>query len=145
MVQILELIRGDHDFIMSLLDDLADNPESRDIRCITLRRELSGHMYAEEATLYTRLRDVVPEEIRKLTREHIDISDALAHIETIPLSDEAWVPALDDLRDLVEAHFAAEEGEAFARAEHHLSRSDLFDLSEAFQREKEAAARYAVM
>jgi len=145
MAQILELVRDDHEFIRSLLDDLASKPETRDVRCITLRRELSGHMYAEEATLYARLREMAPEEIWESIREHTDIRDALAHLETIPLSDEAWMPALDDLRDQVEAHFTAEEGEVFARAEHHLSRSDLFELSEVFQREKESAARYAVV
>lgn len=146
MAQILELIRADHDFIRSLLDELAGNPETRDVRCITLRRELPGHMYAEEATLYARLRDVAPEEIRQSISEHSDIRDMLARFEAIPLRDEAWMPALAGLTDIVKAHFAAEEEEViFSRAEHYLSRSELFELSEGFGMEKQKAAQFAVM
>ncbi|CVK31938.1 hemerythrin domain-containing protein [Methanoculleus bourgensis] len=145
MAQILELIRADHDFIRSLLDELADNPETRDVRCITLRRELPGHMYAEEATLYARLRGVAPEEIRQSISEHSDIRDMLARFEAIPLRDEAWMPALAGLTDIVKAHFAAEEEVIFSRAEHYLSRSELFELSEGFGMEKQKAAQFAVM
>lgn len=142
MAQILELIRADHDFIRSLLNELVKNPETRDVRCITLCRELPGHMYAEEATLYMRLREVVPEEIRRSIGEHTDIRDMLAHFETIPLRDGAWMPALIELRDLVGAHFAAEEEVILPRAEHYLSRSDLFALSKEFVPEKQKATEF---
>ncbi|MFA5613887.1 MAG: hemerythrin domain-containing protein [Methanoculleus sp.] len=145
MAHILELIRADHDFIRSLLDDLADDPETRDLRCITLRRELPGHIYAEEATLYARLQDVVPEEIRQSIREHGDIRDMLARLEAIPLRDGAWMPALARLREAIEAHFTAEEDLIFSRAEHHISRSSLFELSEEFVLEKQKAAESVVV
>ena len=145
MVQILELIRDDHDFIRNLFDELESNPDTRDIRCITLRRELPGHMDAEEATLYARLRGAKPEVVRRLMADHTAIRETLARFETIPQRDDAWLPALADLREEVEAHFAFEEGEVFERAERHLDTGSLFELSEAFQREKEAAARYAVV
>ena len=144
-MQILELIRNDHDLIRGLFDELETNPETRDVRCITLRRELPGHMYAEEASLYTRLRGVVPEEVRRSLDEHADIRRTLARFETIPQRDDAWMPALADLRERVEAHFAAEEEGLFARAEEHLDTKDLFGLSETFEQEKRAAARYAVV
>lgn len=142
MPQILELIREDHDLIRALFDELESNPETRDVRCITLRRELPGHMYAEEATLYAHLRERVPEEIRRSLDEHTEVRETLARFETIPQRDDAWMPALVDLRERVEAHFASEEGEVFARVEEHLGRSDLFALGETFGREKVAAARY---
>ncbi len=141
MPQILELIQDDHDFIRGLFDELESNPETRDVRCITLRRELPGHMYAEEGTLYARLRSVAPEEIQQSLNDHTGIRETLARFETIPLRDDAWMPALRDLRERIEAHFTSEEKEVFARAEHHLSRVSLFELSETFQREKGVAAR----
>lgn len=122
MAQILELIKEDHDFIKSLLDELASNPDTRDVRCITLRRELPGHMYAEEATLYARLRSVVPEEIRQSLREHAEIHRMLARFEAIPQRDEAWMPALAALTEQVEAHFAAEEGATCSNSVRDLSR-----------------------
>jgi len=145
MPQILELIRDDHDLIRSLFDELESNPETRDVRCITLRRELPGHMYAEEATLYARLRDVVPEEIRRSLDEHDEVRTAIARFETIPPRDSAWMPALRELREDVEAHFTTEEGEVFTLAERHLSEDNLFELAETFQREKETAAQIAVV
>lgn len=73
MPQILELIQDDHELIRNLFDELESNPDTRDVRCITLRRELPGHMYAEEATLYARLRDLVPEEIHRSLEEHDEV------------------------------------------------------------------------
>ncbi|MFA7562684.1 MAG: hemerythrin domain-containing protein [Methanoculleus sp.] len=141
MALILELIRDDHDLIRALFDELESNPETRDVRCITLRRELPGHMYAEEATLYAHLRDAVPGEIRRSLDEHAGIRETLAEFEKIPLRDDTWLPALADLRRQIEIHFAREEGEVFARAKEHIDRSDLFALSELFERGKVAAAR----
>jgi hypothetical protein len=141
MPQIFELIREDHDLIRGLFNELESNPETRDVRCITLLRELPGHMYAEEATLYARLRNLEPEEIEQLLGEHTDIREALARFERIPLRDDAWMPGLAGLRERIEAHFRAEEEEVFAWARHRLSRDSLFELSETFQREKGVAAR----
>ncbi|NLZ29778.1 MAG: hemerythrin domain-containing protein [Methanomicrobiales archaeon] len=145
MAYILDLIRADHDFIRSILGELADNPDTRDIRRLTLRRELPGHLHAEETTLYARLQDVMPEEIGQSVREHGKIRDLLARLDAIPLRDAAWMLTLTELRDLIEAHFAAEEDGIFSRAEHHLSRSELFELSERFELEKQKAAEFAVI
>ncbi|MCM2466330.1 hemerythrin domain-containing protein [Methanoculleus oceani] len=145
MPQILEFIRDDHDLIRGLFDELESNPETRDVRCITLRRELPGHIYAEEATFYARLRDVVPEEIRQSLREHTDIRETLARFEMIPLRDDTWMPALVGLRELVETHFTLEEREVFSRAEHHLSPAELFGLGEMFEQEKQKAAQFAAI
>lgn len=144
MAQILELIRDDHGFIRNLFEELESNPDTRDIRCITLRRELPGHMYAEEATLYARLRGMEPEEVRRLMVEHTRIREALTRFEAIPLRDDAWLPALVDLQKEIEVHFAFEEEEIFEQARHLLDTDSLFELSETFQQAKEAAARYAV-
>lgn len=145
MPQILELIQDDHELIRNLFDELESNPDTRDVRCITLRRELPGHMYAEEATLYARLRDLVPEEIHRSLEEHDEVRKNLARFERIPLRDDAWIPALRELREVVEAHFATEEGHVFTLAERHLSRDTLFGLTETFEREKvEAAQQIAV-
>lgn len=145
MPQVLELIREDHDLIRALFDELESNPETRDVRCITLRRELPGHMHAEEVTLYAHLRDRVPEEIRRSLDEHNEVRAALARFERISLQDDAWLPELRELREDVEAHFTTEEQRVFALAEQHLSRGNLFELTETFQQEKEAAAQTAVM
>jgi hypothetical protein len=141
MPQIFELIQEDHDLIRGLLNELESNPETRDVRCITLLRELPGHMYAEEATLYARLRSLEPGAIEQLLAEHTDIRETLARFERIPLRDDAWMPGLAGLRERIEAHFRAEEEQVFAWAEHRLSRDSLFELSETFQREKGVAAR----
>ena len=145
MPHILELIRVDLDLIRSLFDELESNPETRDVRCITLRRELPGHMYAEEATLYAYLRDRVPEEIRRSLEEHSQVREALARFEQIPLRDDAWMPALVSLRGDIEAHFATEEGDIFVLAERHLDTGVLFELSEIFQEEKQKAAKLVVV
>lgn len=140
MPQILELIEDDHDLIRVLFDEIEHDPDSRDVRCITLHRELLAHLLAEEATLYPRLREAAPEEVEVALDEHVTIRERLERFKVVPEGDEAWMEALDDLRDWVEAHFAQEEGDIFARARHYLSRSDLFALGEAFEKEKVTVA-----
>lgn len=140
MPQILELIEDDHDLIRVLFDEIEHDPDSRDVRCITLHRELLAHLLAEEATLYPRLREAVPEEVEVALDEHVTIRERLERFKVVPEGDEAWMEALDDLRDWVEAHFAQEEEDIFARARHYLSRSDLFALGEAFEKEKVTVA-----
>ena len=100
--------------------------------------ELPGHMHAEEVTLYAHLRDRVPEEIRRSLDEHNEVRATLARFERIPLRDGAWLPGLRELREDVEAHFTTEEQRVFALAEQHLSKDNIFGLTETFQREKEA-------
>ncbi len=141
MPQILELIRDDHSLIRGLFDELEGDPETRDVRCITLRRELPGHVYAEEATLYAYLRDKVPEEIRRSLDEHARVRETLARFERIPLRDADWMPALVNLRREVEEHFTTEEGDVFFLAEQHLDEGILFELGEVFQEEKQRAAQ----
>ena len=145
MVQILELIRDDHDFIRNLFDELESNPDTRDIRCITLRRELPGHMDAEEATLYARLRGAKPEVVRRLMADHTAIRETLARFEVSPLRDDAWLPALAGLREEIEAHFTLEEEDIFEQARRHIDINTLFELGEVFPREKVAAARSMMM
>jgi len=140
MPQILELIEDDHDLIRVLFNEIEHDPKSRDVRCITLHRELLAHLIAEEATLYPRLREVAPEEVEVSLDEHVAIRERLERFEVLPEGDEAWVEALADLRDWVEGHFAQEEDDIFARARHYLSRSDLFALGEVFEKEKETIA-----
>ncbi|MDI3507344.1 MAG: hypothetical protein PWQ69_1324 [Methanomicrobiaceae archaeon] len=140
MPQILELIEDDHDLIRVLFDEIEHDPDSRDVRCITLHRELLAHLLAEEATLYPRLREAAPEEVEVALDEHVTIRERLERFKVVPEGDEAWIEALDDLRDWVEAHFAQEEEDIFARARHYLSRSDLFALGEAFEKEKVTVA-----
>lgn len=142
MSQIFELIREDHDLIRNLFNEIESKPETRDVRCITLLRELPGHMYAEEATLYARLRNLEPEEIEQLLVEHTDIRETLARFERIPLRDDAWMPGLADLKDRIEAHFRAEEEEIFAWAKHRLSQDELFVLGGMFEQEKQRAAQF---
>ena len=114
MPQVLELIREDHDLIRALFDELESNPETRDVRCITLRRELPGHMHAEEVTLYAHLRDRVPEEIRRSLDEHNEVRTTLARFERILLQNDAWLPELRELREDVEAHFTTEEQRVYS-------------------------------
>lgn len=140
MPQILELIEDDHDLIRVLFDEIEHDPDSRDVRCITLHRELLAHLLAEEATLYPRLREAAPEEVEVALDEHVTIRERLERFKVVSEGDEAWMEALDDLRDWVEAHFAQEEEDIFARARHYLSRSDLFALGEAFEKEKVTVA-----
>jgi hemerythrin superfamily protein len=140
MPQILELIEDDHDLIRVLFDEIEHDPDSRDVRCTTLHRELLAHLLAEEATLYPRLREAAPEEVEMALDEHVTIRERLERFKVVPEGDEAWIEALDDLRDWVEAHFAQEEEDIFARARHYLSRSDLFALGEAFEKEKVTVA-----
>lgn len=137
--QVLERIREDHDLIRNILSEMESTPDTRDIRCITLRRELLRHMHAEEVTLYASLQSGMPEEIRQFAEDHARIREVMSRLEATPNSDDTWEASLRDLRGRVEAHFDAEEGRVLPRAEAYSSRDELFAMGERFEREKGTA------
>ncbi len=142
MADIIEMIREDHDLIRRLLDDLQNREEVRDIRYLTLRRELQTHMHAEEATIYRRLVADIPEDVADLLEEHNRMRELIGRLDTTSLEDPAWGDYLGDLRDLVNAHFDREEDLLLKRTQDVLSQVERYEMFEQFQMEKGVMAQY---
>ncbi|RXE55201.1 hypothetical protein ABH15_13410 [Methanoculleus taiwanensis] len=142
MADIIEMIREDHSLIRRLLDDLERHPDVRDIRYITLKRELQMHMHAEEATIYQRLLIDIPDAIGRSIEEHNRIRLLLGKLDTTPLGNEVWTQHLGELRSSIEDHFDGEEDLLLKRAADILSQVDRYEMYEQFQMEKGVMAQY---
>jgi hemerythrin superfamily protein len=133
---LFEEIREDHTLIRALLHELVSNPDTRDFRYISLKRELAAHLHAEEATLYTRLDGVLPEEIRRSRKEHDELRERLTNLDAIPLDTGEWVTQMKELVKQTEEHFANEEDVIFHQAQDHLNRFELSELGDNFEKVK---------
>jgi hemerythrin superfamily protein len=142
MADIVEMIQEDHHLIRRLLGDLQEREEVRDIRYMTLRRELQTHMHAEEATIYRRLIADIPEDVADLLEEHNRMRELIGRLDTTSLEDPAWGDYLIDLRDQVDAHFSREDGLLLKRALEVLSQVERYEMYEEFQMEKGVMAQY---
>lgn len=142
MADIVEMIREDHDLVRRLLRDLQDRPEARDIRYMTLRRELQTHMHAEETTVYRRLVSDITDDVAALVEEHNRMRELIGRLDTTSLEDESWPRYLADLHDSVDSHFAREEDLLLKRVRDVLSQVERYEMYEQFQMEKGVMAQY---
>ncbi len=142
MADVIEMIREDHSLIRRLLDDLENHPDVRDIRYVTLKRELQMHMHAEEATIYQRLLTDIPETIERSIEEHNQMRRLLGTLDTASFDNEMWTRHLSELRSSIEDHFNGEEDLLLKRAADLLSQVDRYEMYEQFQMEKGVMAQY---
>jgi hemerythrin-like domain-containing protein len=69
--------------------------------------------------------------------EHVDAEELLQELEGLDPEEDEWAATLLELREEVEHHVTAEEGEIFAGARKLLSEEQAQRLAKEFQAEKE--------
>ena len=128
-MDIFELIKGDHADIRSLLNEIIhqtsapisehkrilDKPEDWEEALHDLKLELVGHNRAEEAILYTRLRELPNgfEMMKDEIHEHHVAEELLEALEHINPRDRDWDAKIGLLKNQIESHQAEEEGTTF--------------------------------
>lgn len=101
--------------------------------------ELLSHAIAEEQHVYAVLENI-PEarsQVRDSRSEHHEMEQLVQKLLTLEYSSPKWLETFDALHELVSHHVEEEESELFELAKTHLSKAQLKDMDEAFQKEKE--------
>jgi hypothetical protein len=140
-LDIYALIENDHRVVEELFTKLEDteSPRLRERLFEQLKDEFLRHKEAEERTFYAAL-STLPEMtdlVEEAMEEHVDAEELLQELEGLDPDEEEWVATLQELREEVEHHVTAEEGEIFAEARKLLSADQAAKLAKEFQAEKE--------
>lgn len=128
-MDILELLKQDHENVLLLFDELDQATEKsgkkqnrQDQVFGQLRQLLDVHMAGEEEVFYPVLSE--DEDIRTMILEAIEehrvVKMVLAEMDAMP-KDEHWIAKLRVLRDNVEHHIEEEEDDIFENADGILS------------------------
>ncbi|MBZ0155824.1 MAG: hemerythrin domain-containing protein [Alphaproteobacteria bacterium] len=124
-MDILELLKKDHENMLLLFDELDRTGERARMRTVRqnklfeqLRQELELHMLGEEEVFYAALGgdEIIRPIVRDALEEHRNARRLLAELITTQ-EDEKWFSTISALRDTVERHIEEEEDDLFENAE----------------------------
>lgn len=105
---------------------------------VPMKKELLGHMAAEEKLLYPPLEKEMREKIADARKEHGEIRKHLDHLTAGGDMPEAeWMRHLQLLKQEITHHVQEEEREVLPAAERMFDRQKLFDLGTEFERVEE--------
>lgn len=142
-IELFEMLKHDHDEFMSMLDELGRTSEqakeNRESRLGDLADELIPHLRGEEQAFYPALRRI--DETRELAlralEEHRAADTALSELSDLASGAGNWSAKLKVLREVLEHHVDAEEGQVFDRAEEVLDEDQLDRIMRRMQSIKE--------
>jgi hemerythrin superfamily protein len=148
---ILALLKADHQQVKRLFKDVLerddDDPQRGEI-ADQIAHALEIHAQAEEATLYTALKDAAVSQGEDDAREGVveayveqdGVKDLIAKLRATDPSDEKFRAILQVMSEQVAHHVEEEEGDLFREAR-RLLRDRLAELGEAFAAGKAQAER----
>jgi hypothetical protein len=140
-LDIYALIENDHRTVEELFAKLeeTDSARQRERLFEQLKLELLRHKEVEERTFYAALSTLpeISDLIEEAMEEHVDAEELLQELEGLDPEEDEWAATLLELREEVEHHVTAEEGEIFAGARKLLSAEQAQKLAREFQVEKE--------
>lgn len=123
-MNLIDHLLEEHEEIKHLLDTYKDNPtETFD----KLRKCLDDHTHEEEAVLYKKAREILPEETTHAVKEHGEASKLMAILEYDPVHK---MEAFDQLKEAVLHHIEEEETEYFPAVKEHFSSEELVAMLE---------------
>ena len=147
-MSIFEVIKGDHEDIRVLLNEVIDqtsvsipkrkheleHPEDWEEALHDLKLALVAHNRAEEATLYLKLRSLSVPTANTKIHEHNEAEDILHEIERMNPQDREWGERLGFLRNQIESHQAEEETSTFDLIKPLIEEEESSRLAEEFVR-----------
>ncbi|MBC5816272.1 MAG: hemerythrin domain-containing protein [Candidatus Eremiobacteraeota bacterium] len=147
MSDAIELLKADHRKVEALLKEIQELPDTAHERrasiCAQVSRELKAHDKIETTIFYPALKakttpDTEPrDEVLEAYEEHANIAGMLEKLAVTAPTDESYNAKLQVLGELVKHHVKEEEHEMFKQARELLSESELKELGERIEREKQ--------
>lgn len=138
-MDVLEILSNEHKLVVTMLQRI-DKTASADAKALMLKQlvqELSAHEKAEEAAVFPRLRQLIP----NLTAVETAIQEQLAlrkvldqagpNLDVTPL-----VGQVDQLTKMILGHIMTEEQEIFTLVEQQVDEAILQELGEAYMAAK---------
>ena len=141
----LKLIKAGHERIGDLLEEALDTDEPRERADLLhqIRAELMAHEEMEEKVFYPALRSSAQANeivLENYEEQHHAIEMMLDELLDVPEESDLWKANLEALKENIEQHIEAEEGEMFAVARQVLDQQALEELGQTMRAVKEAIA-----
>ena len=139
---IIEHIKKDHhkteDQIAELEKRVKGKASSDDPVFAPMKKELLGHLAAEEKVLFPLLKNEIKEKIEDALKDHKEIRQYLEKLTAGEMPEEEWARTLKEMKQEIQDHTKEEEGEILPVAQKMLDQQRLKELGAEFEKvEKE--------
>ena len=141
-MQILQVLKKDHDEVKALLKQLANTGEraaKKRAQIFTkIKTELTAHSHAEERVFYQPLKEheEAKDDALEGDVEHKLVERLMEEMAREPMGEETWTAKATVLKELVEHHVKEEEGEFFKKARKLFDKQTLEEMGAEMQAEK---------
>lgn len=139
-MDIIQVIKKDHQETKDLFEKVmsAKSEQAKEKKFSDLRMELVPHIKAEENMFFPLLADgEVKEHVLEAYEEHHATELILKELEKMPAGNERWPAKLKVLKEIVDHHTEEEESKILKAAQSEMGKSELKELAEKFDAEKE--------
>jgi hemerythrin-like domain-containing protein len=138
---IVDHIKKDHqktnEQLMELEKRVMGRKTSDDPVFAPMKKELLGHMAAEEKVLYPLLEKEMREKMQDAVREHDEVRTHLEHLSSGDMADDEWARHLQMMKQGIQHHVQEEEGEILPAARRILGEEKLRELGSKFKEMEE--------
>lgn len=137
---IFDSIKRDHHEVKDLMEEIveSESSEERSHLFAEMKEKLDAHAEAEEAVLYSRLRDESPTHdlVLEAGEEHRLVKQLLGELEKADI-DDAWMAKFHVMKESVEHHVREEENVLLPRAKQIFTKEEARDMADEFMDAKE--------
>jgi hemerythrin superfamily protein len=119
MVRLFDMLKEDHKEVTGLLTQTIENKDSSQFPQI--RKMLEVHMESEEKYFYPKIMEEDKETALESYEEHHVGKLVLNELNKTGKDDEAWIPKVEVLKDVLDHHIEEEESKIFTEAQQILS------------------------
>jgi hypothetical protein len=142
-VDVLRLLKDDHDEVRKPLDELDSTTErgvkTREELYSKLTTKLQAHEAIEEEILYPALKEhpKAKDLVLEAYEEHHVVDMVAEEIDGLPFDDETWGAKLTVMKENLEHHIEEEETDMFDQCRTVFDKDELEDLGTRMQERKE--------
>ena len=119
VVRLFDMLKEDHKEVTGLLTQTIENKDSSQFPQI--RKMLEVHMEGEEKYFYPKIMEEDKETALESYEEHHVGKLVLNELNKTGKDDEAWIPKVEVLKDVLDHHIEEEESKIFTEAQQILS------------------------
>ena len=134
---IVDHIKKDHqktnEQLMELEKRVQGRPSSANPVFAPMKKELLGHMMAEEKLLYPLLEQEMKQQIQDAIKEHNEVREHLEHLTAGNMPEDEWARHLQMMKQGIQHHVQEEESKILPAAQRVLGDEKLRELGPQFE------------
>jgi len=140
-MSVIDIIKQDHqktnEQLMELEKRVQGRPTSQHPVFPTMKKELLGHMMAEEKLVYPLLDQEMKQQMQDARKEHDEIRKHLEHLTAGSMPEDEWARHLQMMKQVIQHHVQEEESKVLPAAQRMLDANRLRDLGTQFKQTEE--------